>query len=125
MFQLLLVFLNRCAHYAIYLFHIFEAVVVVSVCFLHGDIASHCCNPVPFLHCATSDALIFQAESLTGITNPIQAGQELLKKGVHTRWVIIKMGGKGSILITNSSIICAPAFKVIFLSFHHLFFFTN
>ncbi|XP_039115344.1 probable fructokinase-1 [Dioscorea cayenensis subsp. rotundata] len=62
-----------------------------------------------------SDVLLFtadEAESLTGITNPIQAGQELLKKGAHTRWVIIKMGGKGSILITNSSIICAPAFKV-------------
>ncbi|KAJ0974003.1 hypothetical protein J5N97_015968 [Dioscorea zingiberensis] len=52
------------------------------------------------------------SESLTGISNPIRAGQELIKKGSHTKWVIIKMGGKGSILITKSSIACAPAFKV-------------
>ncbi|KAJ0974033.1 hypothetical protein J5N97_015998 [Dioscorea zingiberensis] len=62
-----------------------------------------------------SDVLLFtsdEAESLTGISNPIRAGQELIKKGSHTKWVIIKMGGKGSILITKSSIACAPAFKV-------------
>ncbi|BBH10219.1 pfkB-like carbohydrate kinase family protein [Prunus dulcis] len=52
------------------------------------------------------------AESLTGIENPISAGQELLKQGVHTKWVIVKMGPRGSILITRSSISCAPAFKV-------------
>ncbi|XP_038709492.1 uncharacterized protein LOC120004274 isoform X1 [Tripterygium wilfordii] len=28
-----------------------------------------------------------QAESLTGIGNPVLAGQELLKKGVRTKWV--------------------------------------
>ncbi|KAK6259989.1 Carbohydrate kinase PfkB - like 2 [Theobroma cacao] len=53
-----------------------------------------------------------EAESLTGIANPILAGQELLRQGVHTKWVVIKMGPKGSILITTSSITCAPAFKV-------------
>ncbi|XVF71940.1 hypothetical protein PTKIN_Ptkin12aG0080500 [Pterospermum kingtungense] len=53
-----------------------------------------------------------EAESLTGIANPILAGQELLRKGVHTKWVVVKMGSKGSILITTSSITCAPAFKV-------------
>uniref|UniRef100_A0A2N9I417 Carbohydrate kinase PfkB domain-containing protein n=1 Tax=Fagus sylvatica TaxID=28930 RepID=A0A2N9I417_FAGSY len=52
------------------------------------------------------------AEALTGIKNPILAGQELLKKGVRTKWVIVKMGSRGSILITMSSISCAPAFKV-------------
>ncbi|RZC52231.1 hypothetical protein C5167_020657 [Papaver somniferum] len=62
-----------------------------------------------------SDVLLLtsdEAESLTGITNPILAGQELLRKGVRTKWVIVKMGPKGSILIRSSSITCAPTFKV-------------
>ncbi|XP_060180977.1 probable fructokinase-4 [Lycium barbarum] len=53
-----------------------------------------------------------EAASLTGINDPILAGQELLKNGVCTKWVIVKMGPKGSILITKSSITCSPAFKV-------------
>ncbi|GAV59118.1 PfkB domain-containing protein [Cephalotus follicularis] len=53
-----------------------------------------------------------EAESLTGIRNPILAGQELLSKGTRTKWVIVKMGAKGSILITVSSVSCAPTFKV-------------
>ncbi|PHT45042.1 hypothetical protein CQW23_14200 [Capsicum baccatum] len=53
-----------------------------------------------------------EAASLTGISDPILAGQELLNNGVCTKWVIVKMGPKGSILITKSSITCAPAFKV-------------
>ncbi|KAM7496062.1 hypothetical protein LguiA_020476 [Lonicera macranthoides] len=62
-----------------------------------------------------SDVLLLtskEAESLTSIKNPILAGQELLKKGVLTKWVIVKMGSRGSILITESTISCAPAFKV-------------
>ncbi|KAK7277563.1 hypothetical protein RJT34_22578 [Clitoria ternatea] len=62
-----------------------------------------------------SDVLLLtsdEAESLTGIGDPILAGQEFLKRGIHTKWVIVKMGSKGSILITTSSIACAPAFKV-------------
>ncbi|XP_022728119.1 fructokinase-1-like [Durio zibethinus] len=62
-----------------------------------------------------SDVLLLtadEAESLTGIANPILAGQELLRKGIRTQWVVVKMGPKGSILITTSSITCAPAFKV-------------
>ncbi|MCL7043623.1 hypothetical protein MKW94_001284 [Papaver nudicaule] len=62
-----------------------------------------------------SDVLLLtsdEAESLTGITNPILAGQDLLRKGVRTKWVIVKMGPKGSILIRSSSITCAPTFKV-------------
>lgn len=58
------------------------------------------------------DATEWQAESLTGIGDPILAGQELLKRGIRTKWVIVKMGLKGSFLITTSSIVCAPAFKV-------------
>ncbi|KAK2648676.1 hypothetical protein Ddye_016165 [Dipteronia dyeriana] len=62
-----------------------------------------------------SDVLLLtsdEAESLTGLKNPVLAGQELLRKGLRTKWVIIKMGLRGSILITKSSISCAPAFKV-------------
>lgn len=58
--------------------------------------------------------MICQAEALTGIKHPILAGQELLKKGLHTKWVIVKMGSRGSILITTSNVSCAPAFKVIY-----------
>lgn len=50
---------------------------------------------------------------MTRIRNPVLAGQELLKKGLRTKWVIVKMGAKGSTLITMSSISCAPAFKVL------------
>ncbi|KAI4349428.1 hypothetical protein L6164_010018 [Bauhinia variegata] len=62
-----------------------------------------------------SDVLLLtadEAESLTGIRNPVLAGQELLKKGNRTKWVVVKMGSMGSILITRSTIACAPAFKV-------------
>ncbi|GKU86351.1 hypothetical protein SLEP1_g887 [Rubroshorea leprosula] len=62
-----------------------------------------------------SDVLLLtsdEAASLTGIRNPILAGQELLSRGVWTKWVIVKMGAKGSILITTSSVTCAPAFQV-------------
>ncbi|PKU72497.1 uncharacterized protein LOC110098787 isoform X1 [Dendrobium catenatum] len=62
-----------------------------------------------------SDVLLLtsdEAESLTGIKNPILAGRELIEKGIRINWVIIKMGAKGSMLITKSSISCAPAFTV-------------
>lgn len=62
-----------------------------------------------------SDVLLLtseEAESMTGLRNPIAAGKDLLSKGVRTKWVIIKMGSKGSILITKSGISCAPSFKV-------------
>lgn len=63
--------------------------------------------------------MIFQAESLTGIANPILAGQELLRTGVRTKWVVVKTGPRGSILITTSNITCASAFKVSYrLSFN-------
>ncbi|EPS65496.1 hypothetical protein M569_09279 [Genlisea aurea] len=62
-----------------------------------------------------SDVLLLtseEAESLTGIRDPILAGEELLRRGVRTKWVIIKMGARGSVMITHSSISCAPGFKV-------------
>ncbi|XP_021676923.2 fructokinase-1 [Hevea brasiliensis] len=62
-----------------------------------------------------SDVLLLtsdEAESLTGIGDSLLAGQELLRSGIRTKWVIVKMGYRGSILVTMSSISCAPAFKV-------------
>lgn len=62
-----------------------------------------------------SDVLLLtseEAESLTHIKDPVLAGKELLNNSLRTKWVIIKMGPKGSILITKSSISCAPGFKV-------------
>lgn len=62
-----------------------------------------------------SDVLLLtsdEAESLTGIGNPILAGQELLRKGSRTKWVIIKMGSKGSIIVSFSGTSCAPSYKV-------------
>ncbi|MBA0708776.1 hypothetical protein Golax_023868 [Gossypium laxum] len=62
-----------------------------------------------------SDVLLLtsdEAESLTGLVDPILAAQELLRKGNRTKWVVVKMGPKGSILITKSGITCASAFKV-------------
>ncbi|XP_044982699.1 fructokinase-1 [Hordeum vulgare subsp. vulgare] len=62
-----------------------------------------------------SDVLLLtsdEAESLTNIRNPIQAGQELLRRGTRTKWVVIKMGSKGSIMITESAVSCAPSFKI-------------
>ncbi|XP_071738196.1 fructokinase-1 [Rutidosis leptorrhynchoides] len=62
-----------------------------------------------------SDVLLLtsdEAESMTGLRNPIAAGKELLNEGVRTKWVIIKMGSKGSVLITRSGISCAPSFQV-------------
>ncbi|WOK98649.1 hypothetical protein Cni_G07361 [Canna indica] len=62
-----------------------------------------------------SDVLLLtsdEAESLTGIKNPIRAGEDLMNRGVRTKWVIIKMGSKGSMLINRSTVACAPAFKV-------------
>ncbi|XXG77706.1 hypothetical protein AAC387_Pa08g1810 [Persea americana] len=62
-----------------------------------------------------SDVLLLtadEAEAVTGLANPILAGQDLIRKGVRMKWVIIKVGSKGSILITASTISCAPSFKV-------------
>lgn len=51
-----------------------------------------------------------EAETLTGISDPIEAGKELLKKGPEI--VVIKLGEKGSIAITEEQILKMPAFKV-------------
>ncbi|GJN30374.1 hypothetical protein PR202_gb18673 [Eleusine coracana subsp. coracana] len=62
-----------------------------------------------------SDVLLLtsdEAESLTNIKHPIKAGQELLKKGIRTKQVVIKMGSKGSIMITENAVSCAPSFKI-------------
>lgn len=48
----------------------------------------------------------------------MKAGQEILRNGKGTKWVIVKMGAKGSILVTKTSVSVAPAFKVYLLSDH-------
>ncbi|CAN6290573.1 unnamed protein product [Urochloa humidicola] len=62
-----------------------------------------------------SDVLLLtsdEAESLTNVKNPIVAGQELLKRGIRTKQVVVKMGSKGSIMITKNAVSCAPSFKI-------------
>ncbi|CAL4912715.1 unnamed protein product [Urochloa decumbens] len=62
-----------------------------------------------------SDVLLLtsdEAESLTNVENPIEAGQELLKRGIRTKQVVIKMGSKGSIMITKNAVSCTPSFKI-------------
>ncbi|GAB2298306.1 hypothetical protein Dimus_032374 [Dionaea muscipula] len=62
-----------------------------------------------------SDVLLLtsdEAEALTGIGDPILAGQELLKRSERAKWIAVKLGTKGSILITLSSLSYAPTFKV-------------
>jgi bifunctional ADP-heptose synthase (sugar kinase/adenylyltransferase) len=36
----------------------------------------------------------------------------LLKRGIRTKWVVIKMGSKGSIMVTKSAVSSAPSFKI-------------
>ncbi|CAA7395229.1 unnamed protein product [Spirodela intermedia] len=62
-----------------------------------------------------SDVLLLtsdEAEALTGLPSPILAGQKLISQGTRTNWVIIKIGSKGSVLVTKSCVFCAPAFEV-------------
>lgn len=68
------------------------------------------------------DVLVSQAEALTNIRNPVQAGQELLKRGIRTMQVVIKMGSKGSIMVTKNTISCVPAFKVLIVLINSLSF---
>ncbi|KAL9271797.1 hypothetical protein AKJ16_DCAP18846, partial [Drosera capensis] len=61
---------------------------------------------------AEYETLLCWAEALTGISNPILAGQELLRRSERAKWIAVKMGTKGSILISLSGVSYAPAFKV-------------
>ncbi|MCE2056211.1 hypothetical protein HAX54_044266 [Datura stramonium] len=86
--------------------------VVIASSALRMSLPPLCVSPLFCVCYLYGSQFLLQAASLTGISDPVLAGQELLKNGVYTKWVIVKMGPKGSILITNSSITCAPAFKV-------------
>ncbi|XP_057825659.2 uncharacterized protein LOC131037517 isoform X1 [Cryptomeria japonica] len=62
-----------------------------------------------------SDVLLLtadEAESLTEISNPVLAAQDLLQSGLNTKWVIIKLGSRGSLMVTSNGYHYAPAFKV-------------
>lgn len=109
---------SRCWIYTLY---ILVMLLKLWLPFLKISGRFYCNHLFPFLHSFISvtylNHCLLQAVSLTGIDDPILAGQELLKNGACTKWVIVKMGPKGSILITKSSITCAPGFKVsIFLT---------
>jgi hypothetical protein len=49
---------------------------------------------------------------LTGLANPALAAQDLLHRGLFTKWVIIKMGSGGSMMVTSKGLFYAPALKV-------------
>ena len=59
-----------------------------------------------------------QAEALTGIADPVFSAKALLEKGENTKWVIVKMGERGCLMITTQGIYQVPAFKVI-IDVHH------
>jgi len=51
-----------------------------------------------------------EAETLTGISDPIEAGRELLREGPEV--AVIKIGERGSVAITDKQVFKMPAFKV-------------
>uniref|UniRef100_A0A0D6R9F3 Carbohydrate kinase PfkB domain-containing protein n=1 Tax=Araucaria cunninghamii TaxID=56994 RepID=A0A0D6R9F3_ARACU len=62
-----------------------------------------------------SDVLLLtaeEAESLTGHPNPILAANDLLHRGLATKWVIIKLGSRGYLMVTLKGFHYAPTFKV-------------
>ena len=53
---------------------------------------------------------IGEAETLTGASDPVQAGQLLLRRG--PRMAVIKLGEEGAVAVTKERVIRQPAFKV-------------
>jgi sugar/nucleoside kinase (ribokinase family) len=51
-----------------------------------------------------------EATALTGIKNPVEAAYSLQRLGPHT--VVVKMGAKGALAVTETDIIFEPAFRV-------------
>ena len=51
-----------------------------------------------------------EAETLTGVSDPVQAGQLLLRRG--PRIAVIKLGEEGAVAVTKDLVIRQPAFKV-------------
>lgn len=51
-----------------------------------------------------------EAEALTGISDPIEAGRKLLEYGPEI--VVIKLGERGSVAVTRDEMVRAPAIKV-------------
>jgi len=51
-----------------------------------------------------------EIEALTGIADPIKAGKKLIEDGVEL--VVVKLGAKGSVAITQEDIVEMPAIKV-------------
>lgn len=62
-----------------------------------------------------SDVLLLtadEAEALTGVADPVLSAKRLLDRGQCTKWVIIKMGDKGCLMVTGNDAYRVPAFKV-------------
>ncbi|CAL9146610.1 uncharacterized protein LOC135629437 [Musa acuminata AAA Group] len=70
------------------------------------QLASGLHGGAPGVHRAVAASPPDKVKSVTGIKNPIQAGQELISRGERTKWVIIKLGSMGSILINSSTVMC-------------------
>jgi len=51
-----------------------------------------------------------EAEALTGIGDPVEAGKKLLKMGPEI--AVIKMGSEGALAVTEDDVLFEPAFKV-------------
>ncbi|XP_002969304.2 probable fructokinase-4 isoform X1 [Selaginella moellendorffii] len=62
-----------------------------------------------------SDVLLLTADeaaTLTGIDDPYAAATALLDNGMHTKWVIVKMGAQGSLMADRQGCHHVPGFKV-------------
>ncbi|MCO5609515.1 hypothetical protein L7F22_063743 [Adiantum nelumboides] len=62
-----------------------------------------------------SDVLLLtadEAKALTGLEDPTLAAKDLLAKGQRTKWVIVKLGESGCLMVTANSVYTVPAFKV-------------
>ena len=51
-----------------------------------------------------------EAEALTGVKDPVEAGKALIKLGPEI--AVIKLGSDGSIAVTEAEVVKAPAFKI-------------
>ncbi|MCO5547079.1 hypothetical protein L7F22_000520 [Adiantum nelumboides] len=62
-----------------------------------------------------SDVLLLtadEAKALTGLEDPTLAAKDLLAKGQRTKWVIVKLGESGCLMVTANNVYTVPAFKV-------------
>lgn len=57
--------------------------------------------------------VLCQAETVTGIADPIQSARSLLNaKGSKVEWVVLKVGAEGCYIATRETVLHHPAMKV-------------